>query len=65
MVMSSVPNGILLPFVLLFALSLVNDKRLMGGHTNPGAYNYVTWATIIAVIALSGVMLVTAAAPFD
>ncbi len=65
MVMSSVLNGILLPFVLLFVLSLVNNKRLMGGYTNPGAYNYVTRATIITVIALSGVMLVTAAASFD
>lgn len=65
MVMSSVLNGILQPFALVFALSLVNNKRLMSGYTNPRAYNRVAWATIIAVIALSCVMLVTAAGPFD
>lgn len=65
MIMSSVINGILLPFVLLFALSLVNNKKLMGEYTNPKAYNYIAWGTILAVVALSTVMLVTAAAPFD
>jgi NRAMP (natural resistance-associated macrophage protein)-like metal ion transporter len=34
MVLSSVLNGILLPFVLIFALKLVNDKKIMGEYIN-------------------------------
>lgn len=63
MVMSSVINGVLLPFVLVFALSLVNNENIMGEHTNPRAYNYITWATVAAVIALSVAMLVTLVHP--
>lgn len=63
MVMSSVVNGILLPFVLVFALSLVNNKKIMGEHTNPRLYNLITWATVVAVIVLSAVLVVTMVAP--
>jgi Mn2+/Fe2+ NRAMP family transporter len=63
MVLSSVVNGILLPFVLLFALSLVNNKRIMGEYTNPKSYNYVTWATILVLIVLTTVMVVTTVIP--
>jgi Mn2+/Fe2+ NRAMP family transporter len=63
MVMSSVVNGILLPFVLVFALSLVNNKKIMGEHTNSRLYNLITWATVVAIIVLSTVLLVTMVAP--
>jgi NRAMP (natural resistance-associated macrophage protein)-like metal ion transporter len=63
MVVSSVINGILLPFVLLFALSLVNNKKLMGEYTNPKAYNYITWATVVVIIVLACMMVVTTVVP--
>lgn len=53
MVLSAVINGILLPFVLVFAILLVNNRRLMGEHINSKFYNYVAWGTVIAVICLT------------
>lgn len=35
MVISSVLNGLLLPFVLIYALSLVNNRKIMGEYVNP------------------------------
>jgi Mn2+/Fe2+ NRAMP family transporter len=63
MVLASVVNGILLPFVLIFCLSLVNNKKLMGEFTNPKSYNYITWATVLVVIAFTTVMVVTTVMP--
>lgn len=63
MVLSSFLNGILLPFVLIFALSLVNNKRIMGEFTNPKGYNYISWATVIVLISLTAVLLVMTIAP--
>jgi Mn2+/Fe2+ NRAMP family transporter len=63
MVLSSVINGILLPFVLIIALSLVNNKKIMGEYTNPTAYNYITWATVLAIISFAVAMVVTTVAP--
>ncbi len=60
MVASSVINGILLPFVLVFAVSLVNKKKLMGEFVNPRGYNYIAWATIVIMILLTtGVVVST------
>lgn len=64
MVWSSVVNGILLPFVLIFALRLVNDKKIMGEYVNPGHYNVVARATIAVVIGLTVVMVASTFAPF-
>lgn len=59
MIASSVINGLLLPFVLVYALSLVNDPRIMGEYVNSKSYNYVTWATIVIIIGLSAVLVVS------
>ncbi|MDP2167118.1 MAG: Nramp family divalent metal transporter [Thermodesulfovibrionales bacterium] len=59
MVASSVLNGVLLPFVLIYALSLVNNRRLMGDYVNPKSYNYITWGTVVVIIALSAVIVVS------
>jgi NRAMP (natural resistance-associated macrophage protein)-like metal ion transporter len=53
MVLSSFANGILLPFVLVYAISLVNNKTLMGEYTNSRGYNIVAWVTIGVLIVLS------------
>jgi Mn2+/Fe2+ NRAMP family transporter len=59
MVLSQVVNGIVLPFVLIFMLLLVNDRRLMGEHVNSRRYNIVAWTTVVVMIALTLGMLVT------
>jgi Mn2+/Fe2+ NRAMP family transporter len=53
MVLSAVINGLLLPFVLVFAIFLINNKKLMGEFTNSKMYNYISWGTVIAVICLT------------
>ena len=63
MVLSAVVNGLLLPFVLIYALLLVNNKKLMGDYVNPKSYNYISWGTIIAIIVLTGFLIVTTIAP--
>lgn len=63
MVLSSVVNGLLLPFVLVYALSLVNNKGLMGTYTNPKSYNYIAWGTVIVIIGLTTFLVVTMVVP--
>ncbi|MGZ4789226.1 MAG: Nramp family divalent metal transporter [Terriglobales bacterium] len=58
-ILSQVLNGVVLPFVLIFMLLLINNKELMGEHTNPRFFNVVAWATVIVVIVLSTALLVT------
>jgi Mn2+/Fe2+ NRAMP family transporter len=63
MVLSAVVNGLLLPFVLVYALLLVNNKKLMGEYTNSKTFNYISWATVITIIVLTSFLLVTTFAP--
>ncbi|MEW6108646.1 MAG: Nramp family divalent metal transporter [Nitrospirota bacterium] len=65
MVLSAVVNGILLPFVLMYAISLVNNKRLMGEYINSKGYNYISWGTVIVIIGLTTFLIVTTFAPFN
>jgi Mn2+/Fe2+ NRAMP family transporter len=59
MLLSQATNGILLPFVLIFMLLLVNNKRLMGKYTNSLGYNIISIAVILAMIGLSITLLLT------
>ncbi len=63
MVLSSVVNGFLLPFVLVYALLIVNNRKLMGEFTNSRAFNYIAWATVITIIILTSLLLVTTFVP--
>ncbi|MBI4690863.1 MAG: Nramp family divalent metal transporter [Nitrospirae bacterium] len=63
MVLSAVINGLLLPFVLVYALLLVNNKKLMGEYTNPRSYNYVSWGTIVVIICLTAFLVITTIIP--
>ena len=63
MVLSAVLNGLLLPFVLVYALLLVNNRKLMGEYTNSRAYNYISWATVITIILLTSFLVVTTFVP--
>lgn len=58
MVLSAFLNGLLLPFVLVYALLLVNDKKLMGDYTNPRSYNYISWGTVLAIVGLTVFLIV-------
>jgi len=59
MVLSSVLNGMLLPFVLMYALSLVNNKNIMGEYVNPKFYNAISWGTIGTITALTVFFVIT------
>jgi len=56
---SQVINGVLLPFILIFMLLLVNDRRVMGNYVNGWTLNLISYATIIVLIFLSGAMIFT------
>jgi len=58
MYLSQVINGIVLPFVLIFILLLINDKKLMGEHTNGPVFNIVAWITTIVLIAFTLLLLI-------
>jgi Mn2+/Fe2+ NRAMP family transporter len=56
-ILSQVLNGVLLPFVLYFMLKLINNKALMGRHTNSRWFNVVAYATTVIVVGLTVVMV--------
>jgi Mn2+/Fe2+ NRAMP family transporter len=54
---SQVINGLLLPFILIFMLLLINDKRIMGNYVNSRLMNIVSWATVVILNGLSLAMV--------
>jgi len=58
MYVSQVINGMVLPAILAFILLLVNDRKLMLGHTNGPVFNAVAWLTTVVMIGLSVALLV-------
>jgi Mn2+/Fe2+ NRAMP family transporter len=63
MIFSSLLNGILLPVVLFFAVSLINKKKIMGKFVNSKSYNYITWGTIIVLTVLTTILIIMAVMP--
>jgi Mn2+/Fe2+ NRAMP family transporter len=61
MILSQVINGVMLPFLLIFMMIIINDKRIMGEYTNGRIYNIISWITIGSAIALTGALLVLTA----
>lgn len=59
MLISQASNGILLPFVLIFMLLLINNRRLMGEYVNSRLYNFLAIATVIVMVGLSLALCVT------
>lgn len=57
MYFSQVINGMVLPFVLIFMLILVNDKKLMMNYTNGPIFNFVAWATALLMIGFTVIFL--------
>ena len=63
MYLSQVVNGAVLPFVLVFMLFLINDRRLMGKHTNGPLFNIIAWVTVIIMILLTLLMTIDIMSP--
>ncbi|OAT80811.1 Nramp family divalent metal transporter [Desulfotomaculum copahuensis] len=53
MLWSQVINGILLPFILVFMLSLINNPDIMGRYVNSRSFNAVAWLTTVIMIGLT------------
>jgi NRAMP (natural resistance-associated macrophage protein)-like metal ion transporter len=51
--------GILCPVVLIFMINLVNDKEVMGEHTNNKLQNFISKTTVFLIIVLTVVTLVS------
>jgi len=58
MFLSQVVNGAVLPFVLIFMLILINDRKLMGNFANGPTFNLIAWITVIVMIALTLLMTI-------
>ncbi len=56
---SQVINGMMLPFVLIFMLSLINKPELMGDYANSKTFNRIAWATTVIMITLTGMFIIT------
>jgi len=50
-------NGVLLPVVLVFMLSLINRFELMGKYTNTRWFNWISWITVVIVTILSLILV--------
>jgi NRAMP (natural resistance-associated macrophage protein)-like metal ion transporter len=55
--LSQVANGVLLPFILIFMLLLVNQKKLMGAYTNSKTFNVIAWVSAGVMIVLTLALL--------
>jgi len=55
---SQVVNGIMLPFVLVFMLSLINKQELMEEYTNSKTFNVIAWITAVLMILLTVALVV-------
>jgi Mn2+/Fe2+ NRAMP family transporter len=58
MVLSQAVNGVLLPFLLIYMIKIINDRRIMGRHVNGRASNTLAWVTVVTVIGLTVVLLI-------
>ncbi|HTY90734.1 MAG TPA: Nramp family divalent metal transporter [Methanocella sp.] len=63
MYLSQVLNGMLLPFILVFMLLLINNKKIMGEYTNSKLFNWLAWGTTIIVSFLTLLLVVTTIFP--
>jgi NRAMP (natural resistance-associated macrophage protein)-like metal ion transporter len=57
MYVSQVINGMVLPFVLIFMLLLINDRKIMMAHTNGPIFNVIGWTTSVVMIGFSLLLL--------
>jgi NRAMP (natural resistance-associated macrophage protein)-like metal ion transporter len=58
MYFSQVINGMVLPIVLIFILLLINDKKLMIGHTNGPIFNIIAWTVSFVLIGFTFLLFI-------
>jgi NRAMP (natural resistance-associated macrophage protein)-like metal ion transporter len=58
MYFSQVINGMVLPIVLIFILLLINDKKLMMGHTNGPVFNAIAWTVSLVLIGFTFLLFI-------
>ena len=63
MLFSQDVNGILLAIVLVFAVRIASDRRVMGQYVNGKVGNSIAWATTVGLIVLSLLLVGATAAP--
>jgi Mn2+/Fe2+ NRAMP family transporter len=63
MIFSQTLNGVLLPIILVVMLRLINDRRRMGRFVNGRVLNGLTWAAVVALIALTVILVITSVFP--
>jgi Mn2+/Fe2+ NRAMP family transporter len=57
--LSQVANGVLLPFVLIFALRLCNRQDLMGPYKNSRSFHLIALVTCVVMIVLTLLLVVS------
>lgn len=56
---SQVINGVLVPIIMVFVVSLANNKRILGeGYTNSRAMNIIAWGSVALITVMSVIYLV-------
>jgi NRAMP (natural resistance-associated macrophage protein)-like metal ion transporter len=63
MLWSQVINGSLLPFILIYVLVLINDRKLMGEHVNGRTFNIIAWGTTVIMIGLTFLLVLQSIFP--
>lgn len=63
MMLSQTLNGILLPVILVVMLRLINNRRHMGNFVNGRWFNVLSWIIVIALIALTAILVATTLFP--
>jgi Mn2+/Fe2+ NRAMP family transporter len=63
MMASQTLNGVLLPLILVVMLQLINDRRVMGKYVNGRFFNVLAWAIVVALIALTVILLIATLFP--
>lgn len=59
MILSQDVNGILLPFILIFVMKIINNKKIMGEHVNKPVGNIIAWLTIAGIILATIILVVS------
>ncbi len=58
MILSQDINGIILPIILIFVIKIINNKEIMGKHTNKPISNIIAWVTIVGIIIITALLLI-------
>jgi len=56
---SQVINAMLLPVVLISMIRMVNNKKIMGQHTNNTFQNAVGWSGTLVLLALTAILIIS------